>query len=144
MKNATKSKVMTIANRLVAQGWGRTTAMIRAWALVKLLPRLETKVVGVTYGNRQKAIERLAMYAPQSISIRLERERDNEHDHNAVAVWAAVEGKGSYCVGYLPRSLAAFIAPLLDAGKAVEAMFREVRGGYKPWMNLGMVVEVVA
>jgi len=29
MKN-TKSKVMTIANKLVAQGWGRAAAMIRA------------------------------------------------------------------------------------------------------------------
>jgi len=143
MKNAVKSKVMTIANRLVAQGWGRATAMIRAWALVKL-PKLETKVAGVTHGNRQQAIEHLTRYAPEAVSIRLEREADNEHDRNAVAVWAAVEGKGSYHMGYLPRSLAAFVAPLLDAGKAVGAMFREVRGGYKPWMNLGMVVEVVA
>ena len=143
MKNAVKSKVMTIANRLVAQGWGRTTAMIRAWALVKL-PKLETKVAGVTYGNRQKAIQRLTQYAPEAVSIRLERETDNAAERNAVAVWAAVEGKGSYHMGYLPRSLAAFVAPLLDAGKAVGAMFREVRGGYKPWMNLGMVVEVIA
>ena len=143
MKKTTHSKVMTIANKLVAQGWGRATAMIRAWALVKL-PTLETKVAGVTYGNRQKAIEHLAHYAPESITIRLEREQGNEHDRNAVAVWATVEGKGSYCVGYLPRALAAFIAPLMDAGKAVGALFREVRGGYQPYMNLGMVVEVVA
>ena len=144
MKNAVKSKVMTIANKLVAKGWGRAAAMIRAWAVVKLLPRLETKVAGVTYGNRQEAIKHLARYAPQSITIRLEREQGNTYDHNAVAVYAAVEGKGSYHMGYIPRALAAFIAPLMDAGKAVGAMFREVRGGYKPWMNLGMVVEVIA
>jgi len=47
-------------------------------------------------------------------------------------------------MGYIPRALAAFVAPLLDAGKAVTALFKEVRGGYKPWMNLGMVVEVIA
>jgi len=134
---------MTIANRLVTQGWGRTTAMIRAWALVKL-PKLETKVAGVTHGNRQKAIARLAMYAPQSISIRLEREQGNEYDRNAVAVHAAVEGKGSYHMGYLPRPLAAFIAPLLDAGKAVQALYAGVRGGYEPWMNLGLGIEVRA
>ena len=143
MKNATKSKVMTIANRLVAQGYNRPHAMVKAWALAKL-PRLETKVMGVTYGNRQKAIERLTRYAPEAISIRLERERDNTHDRNAVAVWAAVEGKGSYHMGYLPRALAAFIAPLLDAGKAVGAAFREVRGGGDPWMNLGLGIEVIA
>ena len=143
MKNAVKSNVMTIANRLVAQGWGRTTAMIRAWALVKL-PKVETKVAGVTYGNRQKAIEHLSRYAPQSITIRLERERDNAADRNAVAVWAAVEGKGAYHMGYLPRALAVFIAPLMDAGKAVQALFREVRGGGDPWMNLGLRLEVIA
>ena len=144
MKNATKSKVTTIANRLVAQGWGRVAAMIRAWAVVKLLPRLETKVAGVTYGNRQKAIERLARYAPEAVSIRLEREANNTHDRNAVAVWAAVEGKGAYHMGYLPRALAAFVAPLMDAGKAVGALFKEVRGGYEPYMNYGLRVEVVA
>ena len=138
-----KSKVMTIANKLVAKGWGRAAAMIRAWALVKL-PRLETKVAGVTYGNRQKAIEHLARYAPEAVSIRLEREPGNEHDRNAVAVWAAVEGTGRFCVGYLPRTLAAFIAPLMDAGRAVGAMFREVRGKYQPWQNYGLVVEVIA
>jgi hypothetical protein len=142
MKN-THSKVMTIANRLVAQGVGRAHAMVKAWALVKL-PKLETKVAGVTYGNRQKAIQHLAQYDPAAVAIRLERERDNEHDRNAVAVWAAVEGKGSYHMGYLPRSLAAFVAPLLDAGKAVGALFREVRGGYQPWYNYGLVVEVRA
>ena len=84
------------------------------------------------------------MYAPESISINLEREPGNEYDKNAVAVYAAVEGGGSFCVGYLPKTLAALIAPLLDAGKAVGALFREVRGKYEPWMNYGMVVEVVA
>jgi hypothetical protein len=144
MKNAVKSKVMTIANRLVAQGSNRATAMIRAWAMVKLLPRPETKVAGVTYGNRQLALEHLSMYAPEAVSIHLERERDNEHDRNAVAVYAAVAGRESFCVGYLPRTVAAFVAPLLDAGKAVGALFREVRGKYQPWQNYGMVVEVCA
>jgi hypothetical protein len=143
MKNTVKSKVMTIANRLVSQGYNRPHAMVKAWALVKL-PRLETKVAGVTYENRQLALEHLAMYAPEAISIRLERERGNEHDRNAVAVYAAVEGTGNFCVGYLPKTLAALIAPLLDAGKAVAAMFREVRGKYEPWHNYGMVVEVRA
>ena len=130
MKNAVKSKVMIIANKLVAQGWGRAAAMIRAWAVVKLLPRLETKVAGVTYGSRQLSLEHLSMYAPEAVSIHLERERDNEADSNAVAVYAAVAGRGSFCVGYLPRTVASFVAPLLDAGKAVGAMFREVRGKY--------------
>jgi hypothetical protein len=104
MKKSTHSKVMTIANRLVKQGYNRANAMVKAWVLVKM-PMVETKVAGVTYGNRQRAIEHLARYQPEQISITLIRERENAHDVNAVAVVATVEGKGSYTMGYLPRAL---------------------------------------
>lgn len=137
------SKVMTIANKLVAQGYNRPHAMVKAWALAKM-PAIATKVVGVTYGNRQKAIERLAMYAPESVTIRLRREQDNEHDRNAVAVLAAAEGKGGYHMGYLPRVLAAFVAPLLDAGKAVRGVYKGVIGGWDVYANYGLRVEVIA
>ena len=50
------SKVMTIANKLVSQGYNRENAMIKAWVLIKL-PLVETKVAGVTFGKRQEAIE---------------------------------------------------------------------------------------
>ena len=135
------SKVMSIANKLVAQGYNRANAMIKAWALVKM-PQVITKAAGVTYGKRQKALEHLARYAPEQISIRLERERNNEFDRNAVAVIATVQGKGSYCMGYLPRALAAFVAPLMDAGKAVQGLFRRVKGLYEPFMNYGLEIEV--
>lgn len=135
------SKVMSIANKLVAQGYNRANAMIKAWALVKM-PQVITKAAGVTYGKRQKALEHLARYAPEQISIRLERECDNKFDRNAVAVIATVQGKGSYCMGYLPRALAAFVAPLMDAGKAVQGLFRRVRGLYEPFMNYGLEIEV--
>lgn len=135
------SKVMSIANKLVAQGYNRANAMIRAWALVKM-PQVITKAAGVTYGKRQKALEHLARYAPEQISIRLERERNNEFDYNAVAVIATVQGKGSYCMGYLPRALAAFVTPLMDAGKAVQGLFRRVKGLYEPFMNYGLEIEV--
>jgi len=141
MKKANHSKVMTIANRLVAQGYNRENAMIKAWVLVKM-PLVETKVAGVTFGNRQKAIEHLSQYSAEQISITLVRERDNAHDSNAVAVYAVVTGKGSYCIGYLPKALAAFVAPLMDTGKSVAGLFREVRGGYQPYMNYGVALEV--
>ena len=135
------SKVMTIANRLVKQGYNRSNAMIKAWALVKL-ETIETKVAGVTYGKRQKAIEHLSRYDSADISINLVRERENTADKNAVAVFATVKGKGSYCMGYLPKVLAAFIAPLMDAGKAITSVFKEVRGLYQPFMNYGLGIEV--
>ena len=139
MKKAIHSKVMTIANRLVRQGYNRANAMIKAWVLVKM-PLVETKVSGVTYGNRQKAIEHLTHYQPEQISIELIRERDSAYDINSVAVVASVAGKGSYTMGYLPRTLAAFIAPLLDAGKAIGSAYKEVRGKYQPYMNYGLAI----
>lgn len=135
------SKVMTIANRLVAQGYNRANAMVKAWVLVKM-PLVETKVSGVTYGNRQKAIEHLSRYNATEIAINLIRESNNSFDTNAVAVYATVSGKGSYCIGYLPRVLAAFVAPLMDAGKQVQSIYKEVRGMYQPYMNFGLAIEV--
>lgn len=136
------SKVMTIANKLVAQGYNRANAMVKAWALVKM-PVVETKVAGVTYGKRQTAIEHLSHYAPSDISISLKREKENEADRNAVAVIATVKGKGSYCMGYLPRALAAFVAPLMDAGKGVSGLFKEIRGLYAPYMNYGLSIAIM-
>ena len=139
MKKTMHSKVMTIANRLVRQGYNRANAMIKAWVLIKI-PLVETKVSGVTYGNRQKAIEHLTHYQPEQISIRLIREQDNAHDANAVAVIASVEDKGSYNMGYHPKPLAALVAPLLDAGKAIGSTYKEVRGKYQPYMNYGLAI----
>ena len=48
---ARHSKVMTIANHLVKQGYNRAYAMVKAWALVKL-SGVTVKVAGVTYGKR--------------------------------------------------------------------------------------------
>ena len=139
MKKTTHSKVMVIANRLVKQGYNRVNAMVKAWVLVKM-PLVETKVAGVTFGRRQQAIEHLARYQAEQISITLVRDRGNTHDANAVAVIATVAGKGSYTMGYLPRALAAFIAPLLDAGKTIGSAYKEVRGLYAPYMNYGLAI----
>ena len=139
MTKTTHSKVMTIANKLVQQGYNRANAMVKAWVLVKM-PLVETRVAGVTHGKRQKAIEHLSRYQAEQISIKLVREIGNTHDTNAVAVYAAVEGKGSYCMGYLPRALAAFVAPLLDAGKAIDSAYKEIRGMYQPYMNYGLAI----
>jgi hypothetical protein len=139
--NDTKSKVCHIANRLTKQGMNRPEAFRRAWATVKA-ETLETKVAGVTIGRRQEALERLIRYEADSISVSLERESANEYDGNAVKVITTVQGKGSYTVGYLPRTLAATIAPLIDAGKAVRATFKEIRGKYHNYHNYGMAVSV--
>lgn len=139
--NADKSKVCIIANKLAKQGLDRSQAFKKAWAIVKA-GTVEAKVAGVTFGNRQKALERLTHYEAEQINISLTRETENPHDNNAVAVTASVTGKGSYTIGYLNKQLAAIIAPLIDCGKAVTATFKEVRGKYHNYHNYGLAVAV--
>lgn len=115
MKSKRNSLVCIIANHLHKQGMSRSAAMVQAWITVKLR-RIETKTAGVTHGNRQKLLARLARYSPDEISIQRQREPENKADRNAVQVIAAGRGKGSAVMGCLNRQLAAAIAPLLDKG----------------------------
>ena len=46
-------------------------------------------------------------------------------------------------MGYLPKALAAFIAPLMDSGETILSRFTEVRGTREPYMNLGLGIEVI-
>ena len=141
MKRTQHSKVMTIANKLVKQGYNRANAMVKAWVLVKL-PNICTKVAGVTYGKRQQAIEHLTYYRPEHIRISLYRDKANAYDRNAVAVIATVKGKGSYTMGYLPKALAAFIAPLMDAGRTITSRLASIKGTNEPYLNYGLGIEV--
>ena len=138
---ARHSKVMTIANHLVKHGYNRAYAMVKAWALVKL-SGVTVKVAGVTYGKRQTAIEHLTHYRPQDIRISLWRDKGNVADKNAVAVIAAVRGKGAYKMGYLPRAFSAFIAPLMDSGKTVFSRLTAICGGQALYLSYGMRIEV--
>lgn len=135
------SKVMIIANRLVTQGIGRSAAMIKAWVLVRL-PLVDTKVAGVTHGRRQTALEHLEQYPAELVSVQLRRDAGNTADRNAVAVVATVESKGSYIMGYLPRPLAALVAPLMDTGKAVQAAYKGVTGGFGQYSFRGLRVAI--
>ncbi|MGN0449579.1 MAG: HIRAN domain-containing protein [Ruminococcus sp.] len=142
MKRTQHSKVMTIANRLVKQGYNRANAMVKAWVLVKL-PNICTRVAGVTYSKRQQAIEHLTHYRPENIRISLYRDNKNAYDCNAVAVIATVKDKGSYTMGYLPKALAAFIAPLMDAGRTITSRLAGIRGTNEPYLNYGLGIEVI-
>lgn len=158
-----KSKVMTIANHLVKQGMSRSAAMVQAWITVKLR-NIVTRAAGVTHGNssarmrsvdararqdvvhlsgnRQMLLHRLSAYNPEQVSIELHRERENRFDSNAVKIIAAVSGKGKAALGYLNRSLAAVIAPLLDKGKQVISTFRAVTGGESLHLTYGLSFEL--
>lgn len=141
MKNNIRSKVMCIANNLVKQGIPRSAAMIRAWITVKLRT-IRTKAAGVTYGIRQGLLARLRRYSAADVNISLVHERTNANDSNAVMVIAGVRGKGAAQIGYLPRKLAAAVAPLLDKGKAVKAHFEAVTGGHEYGLNYGINIAI--
>lgn len=116
--------------------------MVKAWTLVKM-QTIETKATGVTYGKRQKALEHLKRYNNADIALHLKREKDNTHDSNAIAIIATVKNKGSYCIGYISRILARFLAPLIDSGRSIQGIFKEVRGGYEPYMNYGIAMQII-
>ena len=89
----------------------------------------DINVAGVTFDGRQEVLAELyeiqeAQKAGTTtpsiaiIPIDLVREPDNKYDANAIQVLA--EGNdGPKHVGYVPRHLAAKLAPLLDAGATV-------------------------
>lgn len=128
------------ANALHKAGYSRSQAFVFAWAMEK--QGAAVKVKGVTKENRQAALQHLRRYDPRDVSVRLQREPGNLYDDNAVAVVAAVRGRGAYKMGYLPRAAAVALAPLMDAGKAISSDFQGVRGGFLPGINYGLSIQV--
>jgi len=101
-----KSKVMSLGNRLASRFNGdRSAAFIQAWIICKA-GGLEIAVKGVSFGNRQEALKRLAKYNPARIKAVLVPEPSNENDPCAIAVMVGVQnGKGLFKLGYVPRDL---------------------------------------
>ena len=106
------------------------------------LRSIVTRAAGVTYGNRQKLLSRLARYTAEQITITLCHEQGNRFDRNAVQVIAGVKGKGSAVIGYLNRQLAAVVAPLIDKGKSVVSSFRAVTGGAEQLLTYGLNISI--
>jgi Tfp pilus assembly protein PilX len=107
-----KSKVMSLGNRLAAKGCDRSAAFERAWRVVKA-GELELAVKGVTFGNRQEALRRLAAYDSDQVKTFLVPECRNPADPAAVAVMVGVQnGKGLYRLGYVPRETTGLVRAL--------------------------------
>jgi len=70
----------------------------------QLLGEIETHIVGLQYHD--------AAFEPGE-AIHLEREPDNVHDGQATRV----ENQAFEQIGYLPKKLASWLAPLIVAGK---------------------------
>ena len=105
----------------------RRAAFVQAWAIVKA-GGLELAVRGVSFGNRQKALKRLAAYNPTQVRAVLVPEPENPADTAAVAVMVGVNGdKGLYRLGYVPQSLAP-VAAALRTLPAVRVVGDTVKG----------------
>jgi hypothetical protein len=110
-----KSKVMSFGNRLVPRmGGDRKAAFVQAWAIVKA-GGLELAVKGVSFGNRQEALKRLAGYSPEQIKAVFVPEPNNPADPAALAVMVGIQnGRGLYRLGYVPRNLAPVVSAISD------------------------------
>lgn len=105
-----KSRICIIANRLKKMGLTLSAAFKKAWELIKG-NTIESKVAGVTKGNRQKALHRiLTHYTPNQVRVWLERDKAILHDNNAVAVMISVNRSVAYKIGYIPKNLAYVIS----------------------------------
>ena len=109
----TRIKVVTLANKLTAEMNGdKSAAFCKAWAIVKA-HGLEIAVKGVTFGQRQEALKRLAAYNPNQIRAVLVPEPSNPQDPAAIAVMVGVQnGKGLFTIGYVPKELATIVAAI--------------------------------
>lgn len=107
-----------------------STCLKLAWMIIKgTLKRLHTKIVGVTFDGRQKALSHLLHYSPKQILIHLVREPDNAYDSNAIKVVAEVFLKGKASIGYINSQLAAALAPFMDTGRQLIVYDFEITGG---------------
>ena len=94
---------------------------------------VETRVVGVTFENRQAVVALLTQWE----QVFLIRESENAFDSNAVRVqrWDHQQ------VGYLNRELAKILAPRMDInGRPVKATVTAVTGGYYPGSSFGVLI----
>ena len=94
---------------------------------------IETRVVGVTFENRQAVVAILS----EGERVSLIREPDNPFDHNAVKVvrWDRKQ------IGYLDRDLARKLAPLMDYyGRSIVATVKRLMGGSYPGSSIGVIV----
>jgi hypothetical protein len=125
MTSEQRAKIFTLGNKLAAR-LGRKDAFVRAWAIVKA-GGLEIAVKGVSFGNRQEALRRLAAYRPQDVRAFVVPEPMNPVDRKAAAVMVGVQnGRGLYRLGYIPAELAA-VASVMFA-KGLRVLDGDIRG----------------
>jgi len=75
------------------------------------------RLKGVTYNNGQENIKTFAK--PEIRWFAMVREPDHPHDKNAIRVALF----GLFFMGYIPKDIAAHLAPLMDSGRVFDAEY---------------------
>lgn len=88
--------------------------------MIEIGEEISTKIVGVTFDNRQVLIRNLV----EGETLELVREPENPYDANAVAV---VDGDDH--LGYIARDLACDLAREMDGGVLFAAFVSSVTAG---------------
>ncbi len=96
---------------------------------------LKIKLAGVTVEDAQENIKKFG--CKDIGSFALVREPDNPHDPNAIRVELA----GLY-LGYVPRYIAKDLAPEMDAGRNLIALFVS-RNEHPLFDTVGLTVKIV-
>lgn len=94
-----------------------------------------TKLAGVTFGSCQHNINKWGYRDIGYFS--LEREPNNPHDPNAIGVWFLNDR-----LGYLQKSVAKILAPVMDAGIHLAAKF-VCRNQFAPDSIVGLTVQII-
>lgn len=118
-------------------GLDGTDVAVEAPALAKGEPWFSSELAGLqyyAYGRLDELTGEPVIPLPGD-RLQLVREPENPHDPNAVQVW----WRNSAMLGHLPRTVAAEIAPLLDAGVAARA-YVHTPGDGEAWSLRALVV----
>ena len=96
---------------------------------------ISTKVVGVTFGNRQATIQQLSV----GTAVTLRREPDNAYDPNAIRV----ERSDGAQIGYIPRALAATLTHVWQTQgiSTISATVTAITGGHARWTTRGVRIQ---
>jgi hypothetical protein len=103
--------------------------------VISLFSSFHTKLAGVTFNHCQEAIRKWGRHDIGYFS--LEREPGNPHDPNTIGVWFLNDR-----LGYLKKSVAEKLAPVMDAGLKLTAKLVR-RNQFAPDSIVGLTVEIV-
>ena len=98
---------------------------------------VQTKLAGVTFGDCQANIKQWG--CPDIGSYAVIREPENPYDPNPVRI----SFLGTYVMGYLPRQVAATLAPMMDAGRAFLAEFVKINEFAEIASTVGVTVKII-